>query len=159
MGERGPAANIRSIRYANRKDKPPRTLADIPVSELGQATMPRWMDREAKRFWRKHAPAMEARGLLTKLDEIAFAMVCTSWSHLREAERILERDGVVLTGPRGKVSPHPAVRIRDMAWKQFVEGARQFGLTPMSRQRIPIPPLPAPYDPLQEWLNSRDEGA
>ena len=156
MGERGKPASIHSIRYKDRKDKPRRTLADIPTSELGKATMPRWLDREAKAFWRKHSPAMEERGLLTALDEMAFALLATSWSMFREAEKLLETDGLVLQGGRGNTYPHPAVRMRDTAWKQVVEGARQFGLTPMSRQRIPIPSLPAPVDPLDEWLNKRD---
>jgi hypothetical protein len=44
-----------SIRYmhAGSKDhKPPRSLADVPADQLGKATMPRWLDKEAKAIWR-----------------------------------------------------------------------------------------------------------
>ena len=155
MGERGPVARASSGRYIGRKTGPPRTLADIPASELGTASMPKWLDKEARAFWRRHGPELARRGCLTKLDETMFALVCSAWSDLHRYDAILARQGAVIVGPRGGVRAHPLVRVRAMTHRNFIEGAKAFGLTPASRQRITAPPMPVPSetdDPMEAYL-------
>ncbi len=140
MGRRGPPANPRSIRYQDRHKKPRETMASIPADQLGTAVMPKWLDGRAKEFWKKHAPALKARGVLTALDEALFTALCVANAHMREASEILKREGDVIFGPRGKPRLHPAVRIHANACRQFLSGLREFGMTPLSRQRLVVSP-------------------
>jgi P27 family predicted phage terminase small subunit len=100
--------------------------------------MPRHLSPLARKFWRQHAPALERRGSLTLLDEMAFSSLCEAWATIRLCEEIVQRDGLTITGPRGKVSPHPLVRERARWEKLLLTMMRDFGLTPSSRKRLGI---------------------
>ena len=100
--------------------------------------MPKLLKGSARQFWKEHAPALEARGLLTSLDETAFASVCVAYSHMKEASEILQRDGEIIFSPRGKPRQHPAVRIHATMQRHLLWGLKQFGMTPASRERLDI---------------------
>src|SRR4030066_231348 len=140
MGRRGPPPDPmsgRTLRGLNslgrRRGGPPR-----PPVDLGKAKMPRALSPLAKKFWRTHAPGLEARGCLTALDQMAFAGLCESWAMIQLCDEILRRDGLTITGPRGKVSSHPIVREKALWEKLFIAAARDFGMTPASRSRLGI---------------------
>lgn len=136
-----------------RQGRQQQRLSDLPASAFGVAKMPKWLDLEAKRFWRQHAPGLEANGCLTALDTMSFALVCSAWSHLLEAERIIAAEGAVIATTRGGLRAHPAVRQRTTWEKCFLAGAKDFGLSPLSRQRLPSPPPPAQVDHFAEFLS------
>ena len=138
MGRRGPPANPNSVRYQDRRRKPKQTLASVPASRFGKAVMPKLLKGSARQFWTEHAPALEARGLLTSLDETAFASVCVAYSHMKEASEILQRDGEIIFSPRGKPRQHPAGRIHATMQRHLLWGLKQFGMTPASRERLDI---------------------
>jgi phage terminase small subunit len=50
---------------------------------------------------------------------------------------MLTKDGVILNSPTGVQKPHPAVQMRAVAEKQFLQHCQQFSLTPGARLRIP----------------------
>ena len=68
----------------------------------------------------------------------AFSSVCVQYSIMREAERVLAVEGIVIAGHRGVTSKHPAVTILKAAANEFQKGCTEFGLTPASRQRLDI---------------------
>lgn len=138
MGSRGPLPNPKSQRYDSRP-APDRTLADLPAGELGVARMPSWLDDDARRFWHTYAGKLRPLGRLTKLDESAFALLADCYSQIRQLEAQIEELGLILTGPRGGQSANPLIRIRASAYRQFLEGAKQFGLSPASRERLKAP--------------------
>ena len=140
MGRRGPPPNPRSIRYEDRKKKPGQTLASIPVDKLGKAVMPDWLKGRAKKFWEDYAPGLEARGLLTALDQAPFTMLCLGYDLMCEASKIVKREGAVITGPRGKPGVHPALRVLWRMENQVLHSLKEFGMTPLSRQRIVVTP-------------------
>lgn len=155
MGRRGPAPRHNSARYDSRAHRPPKTLADLPASALGVAKMPAWLDREARAFWRKHAPGLVERGHLTAMDETMFAVLCQTWADLRKYDAILAEEGEVITGPRGGVRQHPLVSVRARTLRSFVEGSKDFGLTPQSRERLPIPPPQRKPDDFMAWVENK----
>ena len=140
MGRRGPPPNPRSIRYEDRKKKPGQTLASIPVDKLGKAVMPDWLKGRAQKFWEDYAPGLEARGLLTALDQAPFTMLCLGYDLMCEASKIVKREGAVITGPRGNPSVHPALRVLWRMENQVLHSLKEFGMTPLSRQRIIVTP-------------------
>lgn len=147
MGSRGPlprpmsGRTLRGLNTLGRRGKGP----PGPPVDLGRAKMPRHLSPEARKFWRTHAPALERRGVLTGLDEMAFAALCEAWAMVRLCEEILQRDGIILVGLRGKVSSHPLVREKAKWEKEFIAWAKEFGMTPSSRRRLGLPE-PEPED-------------
>jgi P27 family predicted phage terminase small subunit len=154
MGSRGPIRNPNSLRYNDRK-KPEKTLADVPADELGEARMPSWLTGDGRKFWKQHAPKLKQLGRLTALDSVSFAVVCSSYELLRQIDTKIEEDGFVLEGPRGGVKPHPLLSTRDKWFKSFIEGCKQFGLSPSSRARLPAPPDRGRFDAIDEFLTGR----
>ncbi len=114
--------------------------------------MPRDLRPEAKKLWRRLAPGLEKRGLLTALDQWAFSSLCSTWAIICDLSAIVERDGAVITGPRGKVSIHPAAREKERWEKDFLSWMKEFGLTPTSRMRFHLPPDPDPENPTNEFF-------
>jgi P27 family predicted phage terminase small subunit len=53
-------------------------------------------------------------------------------------KKTLQRDGILVTGPRGKISPHPLVREQARWERNFIAAANDFGMTPSSRRRLGI---------------------
>lgn len=157
MGSRGPLPKPTSVRSLNGTYADRRTLADVPADQLGKATMPKWLDKDARTFWRRHAPDLEAAGLLTALDQDAFALLCAAWSRLQQLEAQIAEDGELVTGPRGGLRPHPLTSPRNKTYQSVQAGLAAFGMTPASRQRIHVtPPRPsAPIDDFDAWERRR----
>ncbi len=151
MGLRGPTPQPLSTRSRNGTHAP--TLAGTPADQLGKASCPDWLADAAKAFWAQHAPDLEAKGLLTALDEAAFALLCAAWADVRAADAILASEGLIVTTPRGIVRPHPALKVKRDAERLYLDVARQFGLTPASRGRVPVAP------PAKPRLATRDRSA
>jgi P27 family predicted phage terminase small subunit len=126
------------------------------VSADGTKKMPRCpshLDAEARRVWRELAPQLYSAGLLTQIDGEALAAYCSSWSIWVQAKRKIAEEGLMVTGPRGGVRPSPWIAIARGAQRDLQSLAAEFGLSPLSRQRIHVVPPPAP-DPFEELINS-----
>jgi P27 family predicted phage terminase small subunit len=154
MGRRGPPPDPMSGRTQRGLNSLGRgNVIRLPVRGLGRAKMPRDLHPEAKKLWRRLAPGLEKRGLLTALDQCAFAALCSTWGIIRDLTAIIERDGFTITGRRGKVSIHPAARERERWEKELLSWMKEFGLTPNSRIRFHLPPDPDPKDPTNEFFD------
>ncbi len=156
MGARGPLPDPVSGRSIQGRNTLNRQGTGKPPPG-GKAECPDWLSPFAKEFWDQTAPCLEARGLLTALDQISFAALCVAWGDMREAHTLLEREGYIVTGKRGAMRPHPAVRMLHTAERQFLAMAKCFGMTPASRARLnlPAPPRDEP-DPLERILAERE---
>lgn len=117
-------------RPINRREPKPTPVAPKP---------PSWLDREAKREWKRIAPELERLGLLTKVDGAALAGYCQAYARWRAAEEIIKREGLTVTTESGYVMPHPAVKIAEKSMQLLRAFATEFGLTPSSRARMTLP--------------------
>jgi P27 family predicted phage terminase small subunit len=148
MRGRKPKSNVLRILQGNPRQK---RLAPNPQPK---ATLPkclRHLHGEAREAWKKLAPKLFALGLLTELDVTALSALCVTWALWHEAEQKLASEGLVVTGPRGP-RPSPWIAIASRAARDMQALAAEFGLSPLSRQRIHVVP-PAPPDPFQELLD------
>jgi P27 family predicted phage terminase small subunit len=106
----------------------------------GNATvrMPRGMTVRAKEQWRKLAPDLIAKGVLTAWDVDLFMLYCESWSFWEQARRLIADEGPLIPGAHGNKVTHPAVRIQRDAVEQIRRLGAQFGLSPSDRAGLSV---------------------
>jgi P27 family predicted phage terminase small subunit len=100
--------------------------------------------------WRRSSMSL---GLLTELDVDALSALCVAWATWVEANEHLQQEGMTVLGANGSPKASPWVGIAAQAQKAMREIGAEFGLSPLSRQRIKVEPPPSP-DPFEELLNS-----
>lgn len=115
----------------------------LPVRGSGRAKMPAWLSPEERKVWKRLAPLLEKRGLLSDMDAMGFAALCTAAATVRLlSEKI---------GPEGLNVPLMREKAR---WeKELLCWLKEFGMTPNSRARLRIPVEPDPNDPSNEFFN------
>ncbi len=112
-----------------------------PVAMPASATpprVPRGMPKEGATLWRRLAPLLWERGVLTEADLPAFEMMCIHWAIAVRARARILREGSVTVDERGLPRKHPLLQVwRDnsKAWREY---AVQFGLTPVARERLHV---------------------
>lgn len=92
---------------------------------------------EARREWRRMIKILSPLGLYTELDKPALAAYCTAWARHVEAEKNLQKYGMVLVG-QGSGAPYlsPYYAVANKAWDQMVRSMAEFGMSPSSRSRV-----------------------
>lgn len=103
--------------------------------------MPGDIGPRAQVFWRQMIENAEFAGVLSRVDGPALRLMAESWEVYLDAQEELSRNGIVVTqvtqaGENSKANP--AIVIRNQAWKQIIDGLRQFGMTPASRHGMHI---------------------
>ena len=104
----------------------------------GVAQMPDWLCEVAQDEWIRLSSDLFDIGLITKADEVEFAIYCQSYAELQEAEAALLKFGRTQVTKDGFERKSPWLSIRDEAWKRLHQAAQQFGLTPSSRTKIDV---------------------
>lgn len=94
---------------------------------------PVWLSVEAKKEWRRVMPILVDRRILTTADLGSLESYCTSIGIMRDAQILLNADGLLLEGKR-----HPAFGILHAAQTTARLAAAELGLTPVSRSRPAI---------------------
>jgi P27 family predicted phage terminase small subunit len=94
---------------------------------------PAWLSKEAKAEWRRVMPILIERRILTDADLGILESYCVATGIVREAQRLLSKDGLVLEGKR-----HPAFGMMNAAQTNQRLCAAELGLTPVSRSRPSI---------------------
>jgi P27 family predicted phage terminase small subunit len=104
-----------------------------PSSAVEIGNPPSWLGKEAKREWRRVAPILNERQTVTDGDLGILESYCTAIGMMRDAQRLLNRDGLVLKGKK-----HPAIGTQNAAQTTARLAANELGLTPVSRSRPAI---------------------
>lgn len=104
-----------------------------PQSAVEIGNPPSWLGKEAKREWRRVAPILNERQTVTDGDLGILESYCTSMGSVREAQKLLNRDGLMLGDKR-----HPAFGMMNAAQTTARLAANELGLTPVSRSRPAI---------------------
>lgn len=100
---------------------------------------PEELSTKAKEIWKRLYPELEMLGLLTIIDEMAFAGLCQNYAIYLETEKFLEENGRVMKTRRGAIKTRSEVYISNNALNFVKAFATEFGLTPSSRGRISLP--------------------
>ena len=106
------------------------SLASVP-------SPPTWLSKAAKAEWKRVAPILVERGVLTIADLATLEGFATAMGRVREAEATIRSEGATYVGSSGP-KRHPAVTTQDAALKTARLFAAELGLTPYSRSRTAI---------------------
>ena len=93
---------------------------------------PSWLSAHAKAEWKRAAPQLHSRGLLTPDTLATLESYCLAVGAVRELEEIMQRDGRVIDGEDGPKT-HPAFRMQGAAMREARLLASELGLTPHRR--------------------------
>jgi len=107
-----------------------------PIPPMGAVKCPMWLLPEAKKEWKRLAASLEAMGVLTMADLMAFAGYCQAYARWREAEEFITQHGSIFKTPSGYVQQVPQVSIAQQNLKIMQSFCTEFGLTPACRARI-----------------------
>ena len=114
---------------------------------------PPHLQGEARREWHRLGRKLMAWRLVTDIDAGALALYCTAWARWIEAERALEKFGVMIKSPNGFPMQSPYLAVANKAMEQMTRLLVEFGMSPSSRARVtpaapqqPEEPAPAAYD-------------
>jgi P27 family predicted phage terminase small subunit len=93
------------------------------------------------------ADTLGARGALTEADGLALAMLCEALGDWQAARDAIEAAGGETYEARTESGAimfraHPAVAMRNDAWRRVQAAMSEFGLTPASREKVAANPDP-----------------
>jgi len=110
--------------------------ANEPIPPNGIVKCPTWLLPEAKKEWKRLATSLEAMGVLTVADLMAFSGYCQAYARWREAEEFITQHSSIFKTPSGYVQQVPQVSIAQQNLKIMQSFCTEFGLTPACRARI-----------------------
>ena len=124
------------------------TFADAPLSvPAALAGLP-----AAAAEWRRLAPLLSARGLLTDGDISALLAYCVVFSQLLDAAADVAENGAVLTSADGKRVTNPAANTLLKSASLLRSFCSEFGLTPASRAKVGAATADNAQDPMEALL-------
>ena len=93
---------------------------------------PSWLTQQATAEWKRSAPQLHARKLLTPDTLATLENYCIAIGLVRECEDIMSREGRMVDGEDGQ-KPHPAFKMQGAAMREARLLAAELGLTPHRR--------------------------
>jgi len=142
MGRRGPKAASKEVlelrgswRAAGRSKEPSYRL-ELPPA-------PEWLSRRAKIWFNDRAKQLLEAGVMCRIFADPLAVLARDFDEWLTADARLRKTGLITKNTKGLDAMHPLVRIRNAAHKRYIEGCKEFGLTPMSKPRISISGKPS----------------
>lgn len=114
---------------------------DEPMPTKGYPPAPSYFSAEEVRWYNDMCEELNRWGVITVLDAKAMEMMTLAYSEFRQADKEIRDHGSLTVeghGSTGQVvmKSHPAIAIRDGAWKKFRAMATEFGMTPASRSKV-----------------------
>lgn len=148
-----------------------------PIVGAGDPVCPEGLHADAKKEWDEILPILKRMKVITAADSKALAAYCNLFHRWQQAEREIERLGIMLGAPvlleqwvenvadpskSGFVKTvagieykkNPAVGISFEAQKAMKSFLIEFGLTPASRGKLHVE-KPKEADPMDEWLRRK----
>lgn len=136
LGKRGPTAKPTPLRilHGDRKD---RINHSEPAPPTNGTDLPTWASGEAQEIWKRLAPGLVARGVLTAWDADAFLVLCEALARYKSATQLVNGSALLVQGSSGLMK-NPALQVQAEAERTFLTYAARFGLTPSDRQSIKV---------------------
>lgn len=113
------------------------------------------LNADAIEEWDRLAPLLHAQGMLTEVDRASLGVYCQAVADWRSITRTLNAmrardkgmEGNVIKSANGTMIVNPLVKVARDAQNRVIQMAVEFGLTPVSRQRLKARVLEKPVNP------------
>jgi P27 family predicted phage terminase small subunit len=128
----------------------------VPVED--PPARPDGLDGVAAAFWDRQAPNLTKRGLLMESDADALAVLCKVYEALETCLDTVLAEGAVVEGTGGTMKKHPAAQVLNALLQQYRLLAADFGLTPLSRERMGVTSAKDKEDADIAWLFRGNRG-
>lgn len=157
MGVRGPAPKPTSLRVLEGNPAKRPLPANEPCPAPNEPHMPEYLDREARREWKRLVPILQSMRVLTVADGIELGNLCQAYSLLSQAHKSMQQatkaggSGLLMKTPGGYVQQSPLLGIINTQVEIITRLSREFGLTPASRTRLEAQ-VESEIDPLEAKL-------
>lgn len=100
----------------------------------------------ARQEWLNKAPLLVERGLLTELDEQAFAAYCQSWAVCVACMGVMEKmrqnsplfEGLVVRTTKGQLVENPVIKTYLRTMDTMLRVSIDLGLTPIGRAKVAL---------------------
>jgi len=124
-----------------------------PRQKTGLPRAPSFLDKTAKKEWRRMVKELHPIGLLTNIDLTAFAAYCTTYSIWMDAVLQVQKHGPLIKAQSGFPMQSPYLQIQNKAQGEMRKWLVEFGMSPSSRSRVVATPEKK-SDPVEDWLKS-----
>lgn len=119
-----------------------------PPKAIGKPKCPKSLSPEAKAKWREMTDLLDKAGILSMTDADALELYCVLYCRWQEAEAKVKAEGPIIVTPSGYARSSPWLRIATDTLKDLKGLLLEFGLTPVSRKRVPVE---APEEIPDKW--------
>ena len=127
MGQRGPKPAIVTADGKRRR-------SDVAViGGLVDLEPPKHLPSAARSVWVELVEPMRNAALLDVVDSPALEAMTRSVLRWREAEAVLDVEGLFVSSPNGYNIAHPAIAVAQKAQAEYRTWCSRFGLTPSDR--------------------------
>lgn len=113
---------------------------EFALDEHANPEPPDFLDDRAIEQWRDLTPKLGKMRVLTELDLWALAATCEAYSEYRDCADLVQEFGRTYEtfNQNGgvMVRPRPEVAQKSDAWRRWIAGLREFGLTPSARTKV-----------------------
>jgi len=118
-----------------------RSTAPAPLTLDGGAvvlTKPYTVNRDkvASALWDALASPLLSDNVLAPVDGVTLTCLCSAYSRLVKARRVLQKEKWTVEGATGGVKAHPMLGVEQAACGELARYADQLGLSPTARARI-----------------------
>ncbi|KDR95912.1 phage terminase, small subunit, putative, P27 family [Peptoclostridium litorale DSM 5388] len=159
MGRRGPAPKPTNLNVLQGNPGKRQLNTSEPTFKKAIGLKPpTFLDRLAKKEWKRVVPLLEKNGLLTEADTAALAAYCQNFSRWVDAEKLVSEKGYTYTTDKGNVIQRPEVGIANTAMKLMKSFAQEFGLTPSSRTNLSVKEADESEDPFVTFMRGGKSG-
>lgn len=135
-------------------------------AERGLPACPSHLNGRARETYEFFQAELEKMGLDRRPDVVMLEGAATAYALAVQADQAIETEGLMLKTPildreggvvGHDIDIHPAVRVRDKAWATVRAFCSEFGLSPVSRMRLPQQQPDDGADELMEMLSKPRE--
>jgi P27 family predicted phage terminase small subunit len=114
-----------------------RPIKKQPKLEIKKLKCPIWLNKEAKKEWKRVFTLLEKSGLISDIDMTIFAMYCQNYARWKQAEEELNSEKLKISGQRGPII-NPLIKISQTYQTRLKISIEKLGLSPSDRANLDI---------------------
>src|SRR4051812_46464221 len=136
MGLRGPAPKPTAIKRLEGNPGKRKLNESEPTPKEGVPECPDHLDKVARVDWERLTTILLDMRVLTEADYIALGNLCQAYSALMNAQKQMNKTGILYKSKSGYIQQSPLLGIIHTQTTIVNNLLREFGLTPSSRTRV-----------------------